>query len=518
MATKYASPSPAAFLEHREWRFFGFQNSRQNEARSAVFSATARRHIKAMARYLAGVAIIFVITLFCARGAVANAPTAGFLFLIAILSASTFWGFGVSAAMSVAATLAFDYFFLPPFGSLNIDDPHDWIALSSFLVTAVIGSHLSARARNQAREADRRRQELERLFDLSQRLLHAENQTDLCKEIPVHIVASFRVDAAALFLAGQNEVHRAGSELAQLDEDRLKAFAGGGEANVDGERNTLFATLRSGMNVIGSVGISGGALSKETLDAVGSLIAANIERAGAIEHLSKAEAKRESEHLRSVVLDAITHDFKTPLTCIKASVTGLLTDLEFGLEQKKDLLAIIDEECDRIDHLVDKASQMARLEAGEIKLVRAPHAVGELIGTALAECKSIFRERPIQFGVQDKEVRVFVDLPLARTVLGHLISNADLYSLPGCPITISTARKNGFLLIRVADQGPGIDESEAALIFEKFYRGKDQRFRVDGTGMGLPIARAIAEAHGGTLSVESRPGQGSVFTFSLPLV
>jgi two-component system, OmpR family, sensor histidine kinase KdpD len=161
---------------------------------------------------------------------------------------------------------------------------------------------------------------------------------------------------------------------------------------------------------------------------------------------------------------------------------------------------------------------MARLESGEIKLVRAPQAVGELIGTALAECKSIFRERSIQFGVQDKEARVLVDSPLARTVLGHLISNADLYSLPGCPITISTAERNGFLHLSVADQGPGIDETEAALIFEKFYRVKNQRFRVDGTGMGLPIARAIAEAHGGTLSVESRPGQGSVFTFSLPLV
>jgi len=470
-----------------------------------------------MGRYFIGLAIIFLITLIGVRTGGANPSTAGFMFLIAILSASTSWGFGVSAAMSLAATLAFDYFFLPPIGSLNIDDPHDWIALSSFLVTAVIGSHLAARARNQAREADRRRQELERLYDLSQRLLHAENQTDLCKEIPGHIVDSFRVDAAALFLAGHQEVYRAGSDLAQFDDDGLKAAAEGADANVDRERNTLFAPLRSGMNVIGSVGISGGALCKETLDALGSLIAVNIERAGAIEHLSKAEAKRESEHLRSVVLDAITHDFKTPLTCIKASVTGLLTDLEFGLEEKKDLLAIIDEECDRIDHLVDKASQMARLEAGEIKLVRAPHAVGELIGTALAECKSIFRERPIHFGVQDKEVRVLVDLPLARTVLGHLISNADLYSSPGCPITISTAERNGFLLLSVEDQGPGIEETEAALIFEKFYRGKNQRFRVDGTGMGLPIARAIAEAHGGTLIVESRPGQGSIFTFSLPI-
>lgn len=518
MASKYASPSSAALLGPRQWRSFRFLENRQKSARTRVLRFKPSLPLRLFGWYGLGLAIIVLITLFDVRGAGVNATTAGFTFLIAILSASTLWGFGVSATMSVAATLAFDYFFLPPVGSLNIEDPHDWIALSAFLVTSVIGSHLAARARNQAREANRRRQELERLYDLSQRLLHAGSLAELCRAIPESIVESFGVRAASLFISNRQEFYRAGVDLSQLDEDSLRLAAGGEDANVDGERNTLFAPLRSGTNLIGSVGISGHALSKETLDALGSLIAVNIERAGAIEHLTKTEAKRESEHLRSVVLDAITHDFKTPLTCIKASVTGLLTDLEFGREEKKDLLVIIDEECDRIDHLVDKASEMARLESGEIKLVRAPHPVGELIATALAECKSVFRTRPIHFEVQDKESRVLVDLPLARTVVGHLIANADLYSLPGLPITISTAEQNGFLLLSVEDQGPGIDEAEASLIFEKFYRGKDQRARVDGTGMGLPIAKAIAEAHRGTLGLVSRPGHGSVFTFSLPLV
>ena len=164
MATKYASPSPAAFLDHRQWRFSRIQKSRQNNAGSSIFPIAASRHLEVIGRYFIGLAIIFLITLFGVRVAGANASTAGFMFLIAILSASTFWGFGVSATMSVGATLAFDYFFLPPIGSLNIDDPHDWIALASFLITSVIGSHLSARARNQAQEANRRRQEVERLL------------------------------------------------------------------------------------------------------------------------------------------------------------------------------------------------------------------------------------------------------------------------------------------------------------------------------------------------------------------
>jgi two-component system, OmpR family, sensor histidine kinase KdpD len=518
MASKYASPSSAALLSPQQWRSFRFLESRQKSARTRVLRFKPSLPLRLFGWYGLGLAIIVLITLFDVRGAGVNATTAGFTFLIAILSASTLWGFGVSATMSVAATLAFDYFFLPPVGSLNIADPQDWIALSAFLVTSVIGSHLAARARNQAREANRRRQELERLYDLSQRLLHAGSPAELCRAIPESIVESLGVRAAALFISNKQEVYRAGLDLAQLDENSLKLAAGDEDVKVAGERNTLFAPLRSGINVIGSVGISGHALSKETMDALRSLIAVNIERAGAIEHLTKMEAKRESEHLRSVVMDAITHDFRTPLTCIKASVTGLLADLEFDLEQKKDLLVIIDEECDRIDRLVGKASEMAHLESGEIKLVRAPHSVGELIAAALSECKSVFRARPIHFEVHDKESRVLVDLPLARTVLGHLIANADLYSRPGLPITISTAEQNGLLLISVADQGPGIDEAEASLIFEKFYRGKDQRAQVDGTGMGLPIAKAIAEAHRGTLGLVSRPGHGSVFTFSLPLV
>jgi two-component system, OmpR family, sensor histidine kinase KdpD len=518
MASKYASPSSAALLGPRQWRSFRFLENRQKSTRTRVLRFKPSLPLRLFGWYGLGLAIIVLITLFDVRGAGVNATTAGFTFLIAILSASTLWGFGVSATMSVAATLAFDYFFLPPVGSLNIADPHDWIALSAFLVTSVIGSHLAARARNQAREANRRRQELERLYDLSQRLLHAGSPAELCRAIPESIVESLGVRAASLFISSKQEVYRAGIDLAQLDEDSLKLAVGDEDVKVAGERNTLFAPLRSGTNVIGSVGISGHALSKETMDALRSLIAANIERAGAIEHLTKMEAKRESEHLKSVVMDAITHDFRTPLTCIKASVTGLLADLEFDREQSRDLLVIVDEECDRLDRLVEKASEMARLESGEVKLIRAPHPVGELIAAALAECNSVFRTRPIHFEVQDKESRVLVDLSLARTVLGHLIANADLYSLPELPITISTAEKNGFLLLSVADEGPGIDETEAALIFEKFYRGKDQRFRVDGTGMGLPIARAIVEAHGGTLSVVSRPGHGSVFTFSLPLV
>ena len=231
---------------------------------------------------------------------------------------------------------------------------------------------------------------------------------------------------------------------------------------------------------------------------------------------SQIESTRESESLKSVLLDAITHDFRSPLTSIKASVTGLLDDLEFDREQRRELLTIINEECDRINQLVAEAAETARLESGEDKLNLAPHSVGELLSAALAECKSVTAYREICLDVIHQDSRLLVDLLLAKRVLVHLITNANLYSSPGKPIRISTQVHGGFYFISVSDQGPGIDNTEIDYIFEKFYRGKGQRTRVHGTGMGLPIAKAIVESHGGTMRVVSRPGEGSVFTFSLP--
>jgi two-component system sensor histidine kinase KdpD len=224
----------------------------------------------------------------------------------------------------------------------------------------------------------------------------------------------------------------------------------------------------------------------------------------------------ESERLKSVFLDAIAHDFKTPLTSIKVSVTILLGDLETDLEQRKELLTIIDEECDRINRLVSEASEIARLESGEMKLNLASHSIGDLISAALTDCRSVTSNREICLDVKHLDSRLLVDLSLAKRVLVQLIANAQLYSSPGKPITITTKRRDKFHDISVADQGPGIEEEEIGHIFEKCYRGKNVRYCVPGTGMGLPIAKMIVEAHGGTIRVVNCAGRGSVFTFSLP--
>ena len=467
--------------------------------------------------YLAGGATVALITSFYNREPVFKNTTIVLTYLLAILIASTIWGLGVSLFMTVAAVLVCDYYFFLPIGIFSIDDPQDWVALTSFFITSVIGSELSSRARRQTQEATRQRNEVSRLYEFSQRLLRARDPVDLLNEIPSQIVELFHVRSAAMNLVGKEAIYRSRIGLPEIDAARLKAVQPRGNLESDVEEGLYYCPVRLGAQTIGSIGISGPMVSEQTIEAIATLIAAAIDRMHAIEQLGKTEAARESERLKSVLLDAIAHDFKTPLTSIKAAATSLLEDLEFNKRQRGELLIVIDEECDRINRVIGQAIEMARLDSGDVKLQPTPHFVSELIAAALEDCESVKNARPIRTEVQPHDARVYCDIFWARKILGHLIRNADLYSSPKEPVTINTEENGGFIVFHVADVGPGIENAEIDQIFTKFYRGKSQRHRVPGTGMGLAVAKAIVEAHGGNIEVASEVGHGSVFTFSLPI-
>jgi two-component system, OmpR family, sensor histidine kinase KdpD len=286
---------------------------------------------------------------------------------------------------------------------------------------------------------------------------------------------------------------------------------------VEPQQSVYFVPVRLGVRAIGSLGISGARLSRQTLDAVGSLVAIAVERARAVEQLGETEAERQGERLKSALLDSVTHDFRTPLTSMKAAVTSLLASEKVIVPQAHELLTIINEECDRLNHLVEQAAEMARLEAGEIELHIAPTSMEEIVQGALALSKSSLGAREVQLKVAAELPPVEADLERAQDILVKLIDNANLYSPKEQPIIITAELAGNHVTTSVADRGPGIDDLEQGMIFDKFYRGKDQRYLVRGTGMGLPIARAIVTAHKGTIGVTSQLGHGSVFSFSLPV-
>jgi two-component system sensor histidine kinase KdpD len=446
-----------------------------------------------------------------------NQTTVALSFLLAILAVSAVWGMAVSAFMSVLAMLVFNYFFLPPVRTFTVNDPQNWVALFAFLITSIVGSQLSTRIRKEADEAHQRRREVERLYGFSRQLLGEGNVIQLMNAIPDYIVESFEAGAAELFLAQKDKFYRSGFGAAHLDDEKMKAAFLRDEVTLDTEHSEYFIPVRLGVRPIGSLGISGAQLSRQSIEAVGTLVAIAIERARAVEQLGQTEAERQGERLKSALLDSITHDFRTPLTSMKASVSSLLSSSDANAAQSRELLTIIDEECDRLNHLVEEAGEMAKLEAGELVLDLVATRVEEIVAAALADCKSALAERRVDMRMGADLPMVRADRERAKEALVQLIDNANLYSPREQTITITGELTGDTVTISVADRGPGIDDFEQTMIFDKFYRGKDQRYLVRGTGMGLPIAKAIIAAQHGSMSVTSQLGHGSVFSFTLPV-
>ena len=466
-------------------------------------------------RFTACAAALFLIVVVYARLVHVNPTTVALTFLVSVLIVSAVWGLRYALFTAFVAAAAFNYYFLPPTGTFTISDTQNWIALFALLTTAVIASELSNRARKQTEEAVGRRHELERLYSFSQQLLTADNVLQLLNAVPGHVVESFGVSAAMVYVPDRGNIYRSGIDTPGLDGDQLKSIIARGEAVVDSARNLSFTPLKMGVRTVGAIGVAG-KLSRQTLAAIGSLVAIAVERANAVETLTRSEGAREGERLRSAILDSVTHEFRTPLTSIKASITSLLSTSTLSPDDRLELMTVINEETDRLNRLVGEAAEMAQLESHEFQLDLQKCRVLDLVNAAVAEVKQTLGKHPVEIRVPEG-ISVRLDADRIKEVLVQLLENAAKYSALEAPIRITAEIKGENLEMSVADQGAGIDDMEQGLIFDKFYRGKNQRYRVQGTGMGLAIARAIVEAHGGKIGVTSQLECGSVFYFLLPL-
>jgi two-component system sensor histidine kinase KdpD len=442
-----------------------------------------------------------------------NNTTVALTLLLAILWISARWGLAEATAASIAAVFGFNYYFLPPVGKLTIDDPQNWVALCAFLATAVTASQLSAHARRRAGDAESRRREIERLYALVQAMILSGNPRKTIRELVNRVVQVFGCGAAAFYYAPADEILRTGPESNVVSDHDLRAAAEFDDLSLDEQRQIAVAAVRFGMRPLGSVALAGGLPSEQTIRAIVNLAAITIEKARALEDASHAEAARQSEALKSALLDSLAHDIKTPLTSIKAAVTALLGS---NAAPDRELLTIIDEEADRLNSLAAEVVEMARVEAGKLHLEKRTVTAAELISSALSDLHAALKGRPVDLRLQERIPPAEADPEFIGQALRQIIENALKYSPEGSPITVSAMADGERITIGIGDRGPGIDENERARVFEKFFRGQRHRFETKGTGMGLAIAKGIVEAHGERIWVESEPGQGSVFYFSLP--
>jgi two-component system sensor histidine kinase KdpD len=300
-----------------------------------------------------------------------------------------------------------------------------------------------------------------------------------------------------------------------VDDSKLRDSALQGTVFHDATTKTTVIPISLGGQPIGSLGIQGSHVSETALHAIGNLTAITLERAHAQDAATRAEAARQSEELKSTMLDALAHEFKTPLTPIKAAVTSMLSDSDMS-PAHQELLRIVDEETDRLNSMLTEAIQMSRIEAGQLQLHRSPQSVRKIVQSQLEKLGEGLEGRKVTVEVPEDLPRVSVDPEFTGIVVWQLLSNALRYTPPGSPLTVRASAGETEVIISVEDCGPGVSEREQEKVFEKFFRGKDQRERIPGTGMGLTIAREIVRAHHGRIWVESEPGKGARFSFSVP--
>lgn len=461
---------------------------------------------------LAGLGLLLAVSLVCQRTR-PLADTTAFLLLLCILSIATLGDMLVAIVLSLAAEVAY-LWFLPPEDSFVIDGVSNGIALAAFLATAIIGSQLSVRAQRRAREAENRNLEMERIHALGRALLAHDTLSATGEAAVWQIVAALEAGGAALYNAKLQRTHQAGA-IPDLDLTLRNVFKTG-EPWSGGSPRVSAYPLNAGDHRIGALAIQSDELSDTATQLTISLISVALERAAATEKAVEASTISRNQELRRAMVDAFAHNLKTPLTSIKACASALLRRAGGINEETRELLTVVDEETDRLTRLIGNSLELVRV--GErVTPARELIPVSQPILAALADLERNIEGRKIRTDLPTTPLSVAADPHLIQIVMSQLLDNALKYSPPDSPIEIQASASAGYATISVRNEGAAIDEDERERVFDKFYRGRKSRNRIEGTGMGLAIARTIVESHDGEIEARNDPQGRIVFEFSLPL-
>jgi two-component system sensor histidine kinase KdpD len=457
------------------------------------------------------------------------------IYLTAIVGIAVALGLWPSLFASLAASLLYNLLFLPPLYTFTIADPTNVAAFFFFIVMAVIVSNLAARVRTQAVVATNRARTTEQLYSFSRKLAGIGTLDDLLWATAYQTASMLKVRVLLLLPENGTLVIKAAYPPDDtLDEMEVAAAkwawendrpAGRGADTLPGARR-LFLPMRTGRGPIGVVGMdsdrTGPLLTPDEMRLLGALIdqsALAIERVRLVEEMTRVERDAATEKLRSALLTSISHDLKTPLASILGAA-GALRDLsdKLGEREKRELIATITEEAERLNRFIANLLDMTRLESGAIVPNAAPHDLREIVGSALRRAETILKDQRVTLDMRDDLPMPEVDPVLFEQALFNILDNAGKYAPAGTAITVRGWRDGDAVVLQVLDEGRGIAPNELEQIFGKFYRARKGDQVRAGTGLGLAIARGFIEAMHGTVIAANRSDRpGAVFTIRLPV-
>ena len=458
------------------------------------------------------------------------------VFLMAVLVAAVRYGLGPALAASITSSLAYNFFFLPPFYTFTITDPGHIVALGFFTLVAVVASNLAAMARIQAVTAQGRARTTEALYAFSKKLAGVATPDDLLWAAAHQIASMLRLDVVILLPDSTRRLEVRGGYPPEdtLDEADLGAArwafensqpTGRGADTLPGARR-LFLPLRTGHGVVGVVGLhrarSGPLLTpdeRRLLDALMDQTAIAIERIRLAQDIDRARVAAENERLRTALLTSLSHDLKTPLASIIGAASALHEDAAlYDAAARAELIATIHDEAVRLSRFVTNLLDMTRLEAGAVEPFREPIDLGEVVGASLRRAERLLARHHVALELAGDLPMMPLDGILLEQVLFNLLDNAAKHAPPGSTITITAGLSAGSLVLRLCDEGPGIPQGDLERVFEKFYRVPQRDRRRAGTGLGLAICRGFVTALGGTIRAGNRGDRsGAVFTLEFPL-
>jgi len=437
----------------------------------------------------------------------------GFLYLVFVVLAALYGGFWQATVVSIAAAACLDYYFVPPIFSFA-NSPANWVALGAFEFTAVVISRLSQRAQLRAKEAVAGRHDMERLYETSRRILLLDSSREPGSLIPPLIQDIFDLRAVQLFDAQSAATYQSGESPSVAEQHTRDAYFRGTDT-FDPATRSWYCVVRLGVRPVGGLALIDTEMTKLAATALASLGGIALERARTLQREFRAQAARQTEQLRTAVLDALAHEFKTPLAVARTASSGLLA--VGGLSEfQTELVMTIDQQANKLDHLASRLLRAAMLDNTEFKPRREPLLFSSLVGAVLRKIESSADRERFHISDTSQEVPVLADQELILTAIGQLVDNAVKYSEPRSPIDIRFGAKNAEVVLTVRSKGIVLASSDRERVFERFYRAPETHHLPAGTGLGLSIVKKIADAHRGSVWAEGEASYGTSFSLALP--